>query len=173
MANQASLQTLADLLRGSRAKLVIEPARFAPSTIYDLEYRLVVLACTFEIHSKTNGRLHAAKLKMMQFIAVRPWLLPVVQDWAASQKQKQTPMLESQSFRRGFLSDEMHERVVDYLVAHDVFRRERNTLVASANGAFLSRLAATADRSNLFAEERRILTDLLQVRITNNMLEGR
>ena len=90
MANQAPLQTLADLLRGSSAKLLIEPSRFAPSTVYDLEYRLVVVACAFDLHSKAAlvkiRRIQAVRLKLMQFVAVRPWLFPVVQDWAASQK---------------------------------------------------------------------------------------
>ena len=176
MANQASLQTLADLLRGSSARPVIEPARFAPSTIYDLEYRLAVVACAFDLHSKSDlvkiRRIQAVRLKLMQFVAVRPWLFPVVRDWAASQKQPQLHLLASQSLRRGFLGDEMHDKVIDYLVAHDALRREKAFLVASSNGAFLADLAAAANEANLFMEERHTLQDLLNVRITNSMLEG-
>ena len=176
MANQAPLQTLADLLRGSSAKLLIEPSRFAPSTVYDLEYRLVVVACAFDLHSKAAlvkiRRIQAVRLKLMQFVAVRPWLFPVVQDWAASQKKPQLHLLASQSLRRGFLGDEMHDKVIDYLVAHDALRREKAFLVASSNGAFLADLAAAANEANLFMEERHTLQDLLNVRITNSMLEG-
>ena len=108
----------------------------------------------------------------MQFVAVRPWLFPVVRDWAASQKQPQLHLLASQSLRRGFLGDEMHDKVIDYLVAHDALRREKAFLVASSNGAFLADLAAAANEANLFMEERHTLQDLLNVRITNSMLEG-
>ena len=176
MANQAPLQTLADLLSGSSAKLLIEPSRFAPSTVYDLEYRLVVVACAFDLHSKTAlvkiRRIQAVRLKLMQFVAVRPWLFPVVQDWAASQKEPQLHRLASQSLRRGFLGDETHDKVIEYLVAHDALRREKAFLVASSNGAFLANLAAAANEANLFMEERHTLQDLLNVRVTNSMLEG-
>ena len=41
-----------------------------------------------------------------------------------------------------------------------------------SNGAFLADLAAAANEANLFMEERHTLQDLLNVRITNSMLEG-
>ena len=177
MANQAPLQTLANLLRGSSAKPVIEPTRFAPSTVYDLEYRLVVVACAFDLHSKIDlvkiRRIQAVRLKLLQFVAVRPWLFPIVRDWAANRKEPQLHLLALQSQRRGFLSDETHDRVIDYLEAHDTLRRQKNFLVASSNGTFLSSVAATVDKANLFTEERRVLQNLLNVHIRNSMLEGR
>ena len=175
MVNQAPLQVLAALLGGSSATPVIEPDRFAPSAVYDLEYRLVVVACAFCLHSKTNlgtRRIRADKLKLVQFITVRPWLFPVVRDWADSQNEPQLHLLTSQSLRRGFLGDEMHDRVIDYLVAHDALRRAKAHLVESTNVAFLSSLAVATDEDDLFSEERRVLKDLLNVRVTNSMLEG-
>ena len=176
MPNQAPFQTLADLLGGSSAKPVIESARFAPSTIYDLEYRIVVVACAFDLHSKTISeavrRIQGIRLKLMQFIAVRPWLLPVVRDWAASRKEPQLHLLASRSLRRGFLGDEMHDKVIDYLVAHDALRRDNAFLVANSSSTFLSRLTVSVNKANLFVEERRVLQDLVKLRITNSMLEG-
>ena len=176
MANQTPLQTLAALLGGSSATPVIEPDRLAPSAVYDLEYRLVVVACAFCLHSKTDlvrtRRIRADKLKLVQFIAVRPWLFSVVRDWADSQKEPQLHLLASQSMRRGFLGDEMHDRVIDYLVAHDALRRAKAHLVESTASEFLSSLAAATDEADLFREERRVLKDLLNVRVTNSMLEG-
>src|SRR5690606_4111004 len=95
----------------------------APSAIYDLQYRLTVVACAFVRHARTdvlgNLRMQAARLKLYQFVACRPRLLPVVKEWSKHRSDAQLSMLSSQALRRGFLSDQMHDDVIAFLVARN------------------------------------------------------
>ena len=76
------------LLRGGDVVTVVNLARSAPSAIYDLQYRLTVTAFAFALRAKTNdaGRLwiRSAELKLVQFVAIRPWLVMVVREWASA-----------------------------------------------------------------------------------------
>ena len=85
MANDLAL--LADLLEGGNALPLV--ATSAPaSTIYDVQYRVVVNACAFELHGRPDTlnrkRIATNKLKLLQFVAIRPWLVPVIREWSAS-----------------------------------------------------------------------------------------
>ncbi len=111
---------LSDLLAGTSAAPYANPQRIAPSTFYDLQYRMFVISACLSIGGKLEGvfqRLAGPKMRLLQFIAMRPWLLCVVEEWSASRKDAQRSLQSSQSLRRGFLSDGMHDNVVDYLVA--------------------------------------------------------
>src|SRR6202049_295348 len=113
------LQAIGELLAG-HAQPVVAPERLAPSAIYDLQYRMAVTASTFEMHSKPHGmnqrRIHAARLKLLQFVASRPRLLAVLRNWSKAQHDAQLSISTSQRLRRGFLGDQMHEDVVTFLV---------------------------------------------------------
>lgn len=174
MPEQFPIKALAELLRGSGAAPAISQDRQAPSSIYDLQYRLVVNACALEIHLKSKGgerRIATPRLKLFQFVAIRPWLLDVVQEWSRHRAMSQLSMLNSH-LRRGFLSDRMHDSVIDLLVARDVLKRQPGHLVPSAHFGALTALVAQAATLGLFLRERTTLEALAEVTITNEMLEG-
>jgi hypothetical protein len=170
------LHTLAELLRGGGAQPLFSPERLAPSTIYDLQYRLAITACAFELHAKSDlvntRRIRAATLKLLQFVAIRPWLVPVLQEWAASQRHPQFSLLASQRLRRGFVGDVTYEAVIAFLVARRVLVRVGSHLVSGQNVDALTPFYTAAVEHSLFAAERRVLQKLVDVKITNSMLEG-
>lgn len=176
MGDPNPLRSLADLMRGTGAQPIVSPERPAPSTIYDLQYRLVVNACAFETHARTDltstRRLQAAKLKLLQFIAIRPWLLPVVRQWSASQSEPQLLLLYSQYLRRGFLGDTMHDDVIAFLEARNILIRVGAHLITGNNSDVVTSWHLAAVKHDLFADERLVLQEIRTVRITNRMLEG-
>ena len=176
MTDQTTVQVLAELLAGVHATPVIQSRRLAPSTFYDVDYRLAIVACAFDMHSKEwcgkARRISAARLRLLQFIATRPRLLPVIQEWSAAGRESQRHLLAPHSLRRGFLGDRTHDKVVSYLTAHNAIGREKGYLVESARTSVLSDLAAGIKTADLFKEERRVLDELSSTTLTLKMLEG-
>ena len=175
MTDQTTLETLAELLDRAHATPVIQSTRLAPSTIYDIDYRVAIVACAFDTHStKSPGRgrrIRAIWLKLVQFVATRPWLLPVFQNWVAGTRNPQQDLLMPQSLRRGFIDDRTHDSVVSFLTAYGAFRREKGFLIASARSTLLSDWVSAAKEDNLFEEERRVLKELTNTKPTVRMLE--
>jgi hypothetical protein len=176
MEKFSALDTLVTLLQSGRAQPRVEPSRLAPSTIYDLHYRMAVIASTFEIHAVPyllgQRRIAASRLKLLQFVAIRPWLVPVIRKWSETQGYAQQSTLSPQQLRRGFLGDETHDAVVAFLVARGVLHRIHAHLGSSANSDLLTRLYSTALENTLFSTSLQALRDLTDIRITNSMLEG-
>src|SRR5262249_48720402 len=118
-----------------------------------------------------GSRIHATRLKLLQFVAVRPWLLPVIESWSNAGPNEQ-PSFEAQELRRGFLGDDTYDRVVSFLVARNAFECRGAHLIAGKGSALLTDLSNAAKESGLFERERQVLQALVNVRITNHMLEG-
>jgi len=176
MANDIALETLAGLLQSGRAQPVVNPDRVAPSAVYDLHYRMFIVASAFEIHARPyllgQRRIGASRLKLLQFVAVRPWLVPVIRKWSEAQGYAQQSVLSPQQLRRGFLGDEMHDDVVAFLVARGAFYRMDAHLVTGVNAELLKRLYSTGIEHTLFSTALQVLRELIDIRITNGMLEG-
>ena len=176
MAKFDVLHGLVEILRSAKAEPVISPERVAPSTIYDLRYRLCVIALTFESYAKADlfgsKRLQTARLKLLQFVAIRPWLIPVMREWMNTEANPQLSVFAPQKARRGFVGDAVHDRVVDYLVAHQVFERMPAHLALGENGEILKHLISDLENQGLFERERSALLELKSIKITNKMLEG-
>ena len=51
MSNNSPLERLAALLAAVGAQPDLTPERLAPSTVYDLEYRVLIVAMAFQIHA--------------------------------------------------------------------------------------------------------------------------
>ena len=170
------LDALAALLRGRGAQPVFSAVRLAPSAVYDLHYRLVVVACAYEIHAKKDvtgaRRIKPAKLKLLQFVAIRPWLLPVVREWSDGPSETQTSLLVSHGLRRGFLGDTVHEAIIEFSVACGMLVRVGSHLVPGARVGYLIALSVAANREGWFETERQVLDEIKAISITNNMLEG-
>lgn len=176
MPDISAIHTLSELLRGSGARAVLAPERIAPSTIYDLQFRIVINALVFQRSAKpyfdSAVRIQAARQKLIQFVAIRPWLVRVVRDWSATQHVPQLSVHVSQRLRRGFLGDAMQEGVVEFLSAAGVFRRDAGFLAAGPKGGFLKSWSDAVVSQELFVSERAAIEELSGIKITNTMLEG-
>jgi hypothetical protein len=171
------IQDLVALLQNSAAKPVIVPSRLAPSAIYDVEYRTAVIALVFEKFAKPFGpaghrRVSSARLKLLQFITLRPWLLSAIQLWSKGVEQEALAFAHSIRIRRGFLSDTAHDDVINYLVACGIFFWQESHLVNGQNGKALHEITDSIEKQDLFASERKVIAELVDVKITNAMLEG-
>jgi|GEM_PF-2238197 len=171
------IEKLAGLLEGSTATPVMVPSRLAPSAIYDVEYRTAVIALLFERFAKPFGiaghrRISAAKLKLLQFVTFRPWLLPAIREWSKGPDQGSLELTYSMRIRRGFLSDTAHEDVIDLLAACGIFVRAKNHLVTGERAGELAKIAASVQEKKLFDSELQLISKLEEIPLTNGMLEG-
>ena len=169
------LHALSALLSNSTAFPNLRPERIAPSTYYDLQYRSAVVAATIQINGKTEGafrKIQSARLRLFQFVAMRPWLLAAVREWSAARKDRRRSLESVQSLRRGFLNDSMHDAVIDYLAAAGYIFKQRGNIAFPAQGAPLARLFDELETNHLFDAEKTTLLSLSEIVITNDMLEG-
>ena len=177
MTSDSPLARLAALLEDSGAQVDVNPERLAPSAIYDLEYRVAVVALVFNAYAaedrfSSRPRLQARRLKLLQFIAIRPWLVPVIREWSRTRRDKARSLDYEEGLRRGFISDTMHERVMDFLVAAGALRREESFVVPGGRFDVLAELQSATRGADLFVMEAEALEHLKAVVITNDMLEG-
>src|ERR1700677_4370747 len=132
MPEHSAVETLALLLQSSTAKPVLNAHRFAPSATYDLQYRMFIIGAAFEMHAKPFGldsrRISTSRLKFLQFVAMRPWLVPIMRNWSETQGYAQQSLLSPQQFRRGFLGDITFDETVEFLVARGVLDRQKSHL---------------------------------------------
>jgi hypothetical protein len=175
MPDRPAIQALSELLQSGHAKPKVRTERLMPAAIYDLDYRTLVIAAAFEIHAKAlppfGRRIHATKLKFLQFVAIRPWLLPVMEAWGPSEKGVEASF-SAQDVRRGFLGDKMYDAVVAFLVARGALEWMGSHLAAGPHAELLTQLYAGAVGNELFAAERKALNDLTRIKVTIRMLEG-
>jgi hypothetical protein len=171
------VQALATLLQDSPAKPQIVSSRLAPSAIYDVEYRTAIIALVFERFAKpkipTGQRsISHQRLKLLQFLTIRPWLLPAIRVWSVAGEQRGLALAYSIRIRRGFLSDSAHDDVVRYLAACGLIFRQETQIVSGINANGLTQVATSIMQNDLFASERDALDELGGIKITNQMLEG-
>jgi hypothetical protein len=176
MPTESNVSILSELLSKSIASPYAKPERLAPSALYDLDYRVCVICACFHSHAKSDEpgfkKINAARLKLLQFIAIRSWLLPVVKEWSESRDDPQRSAWSSQSLRRGFLGDAMHDEVIDYMVAGGLLLKAQSHLTTLGANSRVESIYNEILTSELFVRERKVLTNLENIRITNAMLEG-
>lgn len=164
---------LGDLLAAANAQLSIAPKISTRSTIYDLDYRISIIACAMQSLSKTNAsgvrEVLANWLKLAQFTAMRPALLSHFLEWFDDRKQ---PTLASQRWRRGFVGDRIHDSVIDFLCAEGAVRRDGDLLLSGPRYAMLSDIAEIVRTSDVFRDERFILAKFSEFRPIKAMLSG-
>jgi len=175
MPETSAIEKLSALLQSSQAQPRLHTERVVPSAIYDLDYRVFVIAAAFEIHAKEvppiARRIRAAKLQLLQFIAIRPRLLDVIRKWSAADDDEEKTF-DAHDLRRGFLGDRMFDSVVTFLVARGALVWMNGHVAEGSNVALLSNIYRAAVNAGLFVSERQVLTELAAVRVTVNMLEG-
>jgi hypothetical protein len=171
------VQALAAMLRNSTAIPQIVPSRLAPSTIYDVEYRTAVIALVFERFARPvapaeERKISSARLKFLQFLTLRPWLLPAIREWSSAGAQQELAFAHSIRIRRGFLSDSAHDDLISYLAACGILLRQETQIVSGKNARALTLVAQAIEQNDLFESERGVIDDLGGIKITNEMLEG-
>ena len=175
MAEPSAVSQLAALL-GGHAKPVIRPQRLAPATIYDIDYRMAVVALTIHAHgAKTDDgelRIDSARLKLFQFIAQRPNMIPAMNEWARSKHASGLLRDSSQRLRRGYLGDGTYDQVVEYMMACKIIRVEGRSFISEKPSQYISEIAAATEAQDMFVSERTVLQELAKLRVTNAMLEG-
>ncbi len=175
MPEPSAIEKLSALLQSSQARPRLHTERVVPSAIYDLDYRVFVIAAAFEIHAKEapriGRRIRATKLQLLQFIAIRPRLLDVIRRWSASDDVEEDTF-DAHDLRRGFLGDRMFDSVVTFLVARGALVWMNGHFAAGSNVALLSNTYQAAENAGLFASERQVLAELAGIRVTVDMLEG-
>jgi len=175
VAERSAVSQLADLL-GGHAKPIIRPQRLAPATIYDIDYRMAVVALTIHMHgAKTEEgelRIDSARLKLFQFIAQRPNMLPAMKNWARSKHASGLLPDSSQRLRRGYLGDSTYEQVVEYMIACKMLRADGRYFISEKASRYISEIIAVAEGQEMFVSERTTLQDLTELRMTIAMLEG-
>lgn len=164
------VQELAAVLREVGASPRVRADRVVRSTLYDLDYRVALIACVFFIARANTRRVVAHWLKILQFVAVRPTLLPSFQVWAATRRHQDLDTW--QKMPRGYLGDNTHDRTVELLVAAGVLAREGDELLEGGRFAELRELYDDLVARDLLRSERATLLKLSNTRVNKTLLKG-
>ncbi len=171
MPNESDpVQELAAMLREVGASPRVRPEHVVRSTLYDLDYHMALIACVFFITAAGSRRIVAHWLKILQFIAVRPSLLPSFESWASTRRQQDLDTW--QTMPRGYLGDNTHDRTVELLVAGGVLLREGDELVDGGRFAELQRVYSDLLAKNILRSERETLLKLSNIRVNKTLLKG-
>lgn len=168
------LRELAEVLREVGASARVRPERILPSTLYDLDYHVALIACVFFVgadgESANSRRMVAHWLKILGFIAVRPSLLSDFQIWAGTRRHQNLDTW--QKMPRGYLGDTTHDRTVELLVAGGVLARDGDELVAGGRFDDLRQVYDDLVARNLLHSERATLIELSLTRPNKTLLQG-
>lgn len=118
----------------------------------------------------SSYRVVAHWLKLLQFVAVRPSLLSDFQIWAGRRRHQDLDTW--QRMPRGYLGDSTHDRTVDLLVAGGVLVRKEDALVGGSRFADLRRIYDDLVARDLLRSERATLIELARARMNKTLLKG-
>ena len=174
MYRSDKVQQLAELLRETGAKPRVSPDRVVRSTLYDLDYHIALIASVFFIASepRTDGTrsVVAHWMKILQFIAARPVLLPDFVRWSRARRR---PDLDTwQKMPRGYLGDRTHDRTVELLVATKVLHRTADSLVGGESFSRLETLYLDILAKGLLRSEREALETMSHLSVNKTLLSG-
>ena len=169
------LQQLGELLSEAGAQVSFTPVRVAPSTLYDAEYHIAVVACALATHGvRREGKeavISSALLKLLQFVSARPSLVPKIVSWLEQRKHRTLEVISDMP--RGYVGDRTHDRTINYLVARGILQHQGKDLASGPNYRALADLHEELEARNLFSSERKALRILRSARIPQVALEGR
>jgi hypothetical protein len=169
-----AIRQLAVLLAEVGARPTFAPERIAPSTLYDTDYHFAVVACAFSIFAKADRdgrrRMLAPWLKLLQFVAARPRLASDLRAWASTRLNADLDTWRRMP--RGYVGDRTHDAIIEFLVASGVLERDKDLLRGGPRVGELDRVYEQVKAADLFANERQVLEELLDVRANKTMLEG-
>lgn len=168
------LEELADLVKAAGAHARLRPGRIVTSTLYDLDYRVAVIACALHIcgEGRQNGTRGVLShwLQLIQFVAARPGMLPEAEQWASERRRRTHE--DWLGMPRGYVEDEVHNRVVELLVATSVLRRNEGALEGGARFAALTRIYQQVEKLDLLGDERAVLTKMATMKPNMTLVQG-
>jgi hypothetical protein len=140
-----------------------------------LDYHIAVVACAFFLNGDPeldgSRSIQAHWLKLLQFVAVRPTLLPGFKRWARARRR---PNLDTwQNMPRGYVGDRTHDNTIELLVAGDVLQRSGDTLVGSSRLNALTAVYEQVKERDLLATERAVLAELGAIPVNKTLLKGK
>lgn len=164
-----ALVGLASLLASLDARATLKPERTGRSTLYDPAYHVAMVACAMDLHGEgSSHRILAAWLKLLQFVAARPALVARVEGYA--RERNKLPIEAWSQMPRGYLGDDVHDGVIDLLVAHGILVKTPDALEAGSRYDLLAKSASQIRERGLFAAERQIMDRLRSVRVSKALL---
>lgn len=162
---------LGEALVQTKATPRLNRARIVRSTLHDANYHVAMIACATKIHAEGEPRrVLAAWLKLLQFVAARPSLVENLLEYSRSRKSGD--LQKWALMPRGYMGDQTHDAVVDFLVAAAIVRRDGDFIEAGPRYSVLEELATQIEAGKMFASERELLGRLREVKPTKVMLGG-
>jgi hypothetical protein len=166
---------LAAVLANAGLRPTLSASRVFKSAIYDPGYRLCLIALSFQILAKEQEDkrfLNTTILKLAQFVAARPTLLPTLESWLSSEKEQPEPLSWYVNMMpRGFKQDGLHDRIVEYLLVTRELSESGKNLVW-CNAPVLTRAWSCIYDQELFTTERRVVARLKALRLTLKSVGG-
>ncbi|MDX2089781.1 MAG: hypothetical protein SFX73_18135 [Kofleriaceae bacterium] len=157
------------VLTNATAKL--NRKRIVRSTLHDANYHVAMIACAMRLHAEGDAkRILSAWLKLLQFVAARPSLLPRLQEYADSRRRND--LAKWALMPRGYMGDQTHDGVVDFLVAAGLLQQGGDYLEAGPRYAALEAVAVAVEGAQMFSGERMILDALRAIKPNKTMLGG-
>lgn len=168
------MRELAAVLREVGASPRVRTNRIARSTLYDLDYHIALIACAFVItagdKAARSHRVIAHWLKVLQFVAVRPTILPDFKVWAGTWQRRGLDIW--QKMPRGYLGDTTHDHTVEFLIVGGVLARDGDALIAGNNFGRLQHVYDDLVARNLLLTEREALRELSDIHVNKTLLKG-
>ncbi len=164
------LEELTQILSSVDARMRLNRSRLTRPILHDSDYHIAVIACAMRIYGEGSPkRILTPWLKLLQFLAARPALVDRFLDYVAGRRHA-TDLDSWSKMPRGYLGDEVHERVVDLLVARQVVRKVGDCIEAASAFEVLDALALRIFSEGLFSGERAIMERLLDVKVSKALL---
>ncbi len=178
MSEISTIAVLASMLQAAGATAHVSPRRLARSTIHDLQYRVLIVGMAFKLHAEPDRyseglpRLQTRRLKLIQFVAIRPWLVETIEQWSANAKTAQKSFSTEEDLRRGFIGDTVHENVIELLLASKALYQSDRFLLPGDRYSNIIDMHRDICQHGLFVREQEAIKSLKEIKITNAMLEG-
>jgi hypothetical protein len=169
--NEDPVVTLGAALALTDATAKLNRKRIVRSTLHDANYHVAIVASAMRMHADgSEKKILSAWLKLLQFVAARPALLPRLQEYVDSRRRHD--LQKWALMPRGYMGDQTHDGVVDFLVAAGMLREDGDYLAAGPRYAALEAVAAAVEGAQIFSGERRILEALRAIKPNKTMLGG-
>lgn len=154
------------------AKLTIDQSRITRSTLHDANYHVAMIACAMNMYGDSGARhrVLAGWVKLLQFVAARPSLVENLKEYVNTRLKGD---LEKWALMpRGYLGDQTHDGVVDFLVAADILAKNGDYLEGGMRFSELQLIAKKIEALGMFEAERGILNDLRKIKPSKVILGG-
>lgn len=179
MTTPSAIERLSNVLREAGAVPSVRPELIAPSSIYDPVYRVGIIGCAFSLCAEWDGqrrrRMNRYHLKLLQFVAIHPALLPQLMRWVADSKSPaQVPVERWLGFPAGYVADSLHDQVIEYLTATGELSLVGRNLTVSwpfPAQSYLHRVVQLIVETSAFRREKDVLRELAAIRFSRRMLD--